>query len=57
MGEHSPCYKQTILGPAASFANIDIKLTEGTKQESEFQGPGSFAQLFSANDTASLPKV
>lgn len=57
MGEHSPCNGNIILGPVASFTNIGIKLTQGTKQESGFPGPGSFAQLFSANNTASLSKV
>ena len=32
LGEHCPHYRSIILGPAASFTNICMKLTEGTKQ-------------------------
>lgn len=55
MGGHFPCDGDIIMGPAASF--IGFKLTQGTKQESGFQEPGSFVQLFSANNAASLSKV
>lgn len=44
-----------ILGLATSFSYICSKLTKGTKQECGFQGPESFAQLFSVNDTGFLP--
>lgn len=38
LGEHSPCYRSIILGSAASFTNICIKLTETPNQNLDFKG-------------------